>query len=116
MSRNPLFTISTYGCLREIIENQEGLLAKIIINNYCDEFHFDCTVNEKLQQQFHSLKTELSNGKNIILQFSARYLGIYIHNCIAEDDPERIIDFTVELDQLNTVLVDGKEWTEAVNN
>jgi hypothetical protein len=105
-----ILNLSTVGNLCDVIENKDGLLARITMNNSCEEFHFDCAIGKKLQLQFLLLKKELSRGKKVVLQFSAAYSGVHIHNCLAEDDPARLIGFKVELKSLNVVLVDGKQW------
>jgi len=109
------FSLEGVGHLEEMFEQDGKSIARInmllhpsALVSDCENISFDCVIPEDLLITMEWLQIDLLNKRAVILKFRAQYLGLdYCHECVADEDPERIMTFKAKLHTVDEAYVNG---------
>lgn len=68
---------------------------------------FEIYIPQKFEKLFLNLQKLISKQYAIMISFLAVYKDCFICNCCSEDDPDRILHFYAELDEVESIYLNG---------
>lgn len=106
-----------FGYLQNVRREKGKIIARIHIANAeeqkVQEMHradicvFEIYIPQKFEKLFLNLQKLISKQYAIMISFFANYRDCFICNCCAEDDPDRILHFYADLDEIESIYLNG---------